>query len=176
MKSAIFGAVMYLLAISCSAQTLQKRNAPPRSDQPSSGSQSAQQNGDSSSKNTKIDLSPPKGDDIQHADSDVEEDTSGVMETKPWNPHKAAKDIEVGDFYARRKNYGAAISRYREALEYKPRDADATFRLAQALEATKQNDEALQRYEEYLKILPKGEFAVESQKAIDRLKAVRKTS
>lgn len=92
------------------------------------------------------------------------------METKPWNPHKAAKDIEVGDFYAKRKNYRAAIDRYREALEYKPRDAEATFKLAQALEAVKETTEALKRYQEYLVILPKGEFAAESQKAIERLK------
>ena len=130
--------------------------------------QGAEQSGDSSSKNTKIDLSPPKGDDIQHADSD--DDNSDVMEVKPWNPHKAAKDIEVGDYYAKRKNYVAAISRYREALEYKPKDAEATFKLAHVLEVTKENAEALQLYQQYLKILPNGEFAPEAQKAVDRLK------
>jgi tetratricopeptide (TPR) repeat protein len=158
------------------AQSAQK-NAPPRSDQ--SGASASSQSGasrsdESSSSSTKIDLSPPKGDDIEHADSDVEDDNSGVMETKPWNPHKAAKDVEVGDFYFKRKNYGAAISRYREALLYKPKDAISTFRLAQALEASKQNDEALQRYQEYLKILPNGEFAAESEKGIARLKAAQK--
>src|SRR5438552_16070095 len=114
-----------LLAAASYAQIAQKKTAPPRSDQ-----QNQSQQGESSSKDNKIDLSPPKGDDIEHADS--EDDSSDVMETKPWNPHKAAKDIEVGDFYAKRKNYKAAISRYREALEYKPKDADATFKLAQA--------------------------------------------
>ncbi len=149
---------------------------PPRSEQPGTAAASeagTAQSGDSSSKNTKIDLSPPKGDDIEHADEDVE-DNSGVTEMKPWNPHKAAKDVEVGDFYFKRKNYGAAISRYREALLYKPKDAISTFRLAQALEASKQNDEALQRYQEYLKILPNGEFAAESEKGIARLKAAPK--
>ena len=54
--------------------------------------------------------------------------------------------------------------------------ADATFKLAQALEATKSNTEALRRYQEYLTILPKGEFAPESQKAIERLKPAQKTA
>jgi tetratricopeptide (TPR) repeat protein len=153
-------AFLFICCLGSFAQSGQK-NAPPRSDQPT------QQQGESSSKNTKIDLSPPKGDDIQHADDD---DNSGVMETKPWNPHKAAKDIEVGDFYAKRKNYGAAISRYREALEYKPKDAEATFKLAHVLEVTKENAEALQLYQQYLKILPNGEFAPEAQKAVERLK------
>lgn len=151
------------LSVICLAQSPNKNNAPPRSDQ-----SSAQQAGESSSKDNKIDLSPPRGDDVSHADAD--EDSSDVMETKPWNPHKAAKNIEVGDYYAKAKNYRAAISRYREALEYKPKDAEATFKLAKALEGNKENGEALRRYQEYLKILPKGEFSVDAQKAIERLK------
>ena len=130
------------------------------------------QSGESSSKDSKIDLSPPKGDDIKHSDADAD-DTSDVMEAKPWNPHKAAKDVEVGDYYAKRKNYRAAISRYREALEYKPRDAESTFKLARALEDNNQPGEALQRYQEYLKILPQGEYAGESRKGIERLKKGR---
>ena len=42
-----------------------------------------------------------------------------MSEFHPWNPHKAAKDIEVGDYYFKRKNYRAAEDRYREALFYK---------------------------------------------------------
>jgi tetratricopeptide (TPR) repeat protein len=136
----------------------------------SGAQQSSSQPSDSSSKDNKIDLSPPKGDEVAHADPDDDDDASGVMETKPWNPHKAAKDIEVGDFYAKRKNYKAAISRYREALEYKPRDAEATFKLAQCLEASKAKDEALQRYEEYLRMLPNGEFAPLAKAGVERLK------
>lgn len=158
------------MAQSTADSSSKRKNAPPRSDQATGGDQQS----DSSSKNTKIDLSAPKGDDVAHSDPDADaDDNSGVMETKPWNPHKAAKDVEVGDFYAKRKNYAAAISRYREALQYKPRDAEATFRLAQALEKAKQNDEALQRYQEYLKILPNGEFAAESNAGIDRLRKAK---
>jgi len=33
-------------------------------------------------------------------------------------------------------NYNAAISRYREALDFKPHDAEATFKLAEVLNKT----------------------------------------
>src|SRR5437879_2260898 len=94
------------------------------SDQDSSKSQAPNDDGVSSSKDTKIDLSPPPNDAAKHPDSssaggDDEEDVSGVMEVKKWDPHRAEKDVEVGDFYFKRKNYSAALSRYREALEYK---------------------------------------------------------
>jgi tetratricopeptide (TPR) repeat protein len=93
-----------------------------------------------------------------------------VSEFHPWNPHKAAKDIEVGDYYFKRKNYRGAESRYREALYYKDKDAVATFRLAVCLEKVDQPDEARKEYESYLKILPHGPQAEEARKAIDRLK------
>jgi len=93
-----------------------------------------------------------------------------VSEFHPWNPHKAAKDIEVGDFYFKRKNYRAAEDRYREALVYKDSDALATFRLAVCLEKMDRPSEAQKEYENYLKILPYGPQAADAKKAIERLK------
>jgi tetratricopeptide (TPR) repeat protein len=92
-----------------------------------------------------------------------------VSEFHPWDPHKAAKDVEVGDFYFKRKNYVGAESRYREALLYKDNDAIATFHLAVCLEKMNRPDEARQEYESYLKILPYGPQAEDAKKAIARL-------
>jgi tetratricopeptide (TPR) repeat protein len=149
--------------------------APPRSDRINA---SELPDGESSSKDNSIDLSPPAGDEKAHPESsDVLRDVDGapgnanVGEFHPWNPHKAAKDIEVGDFYFKRKNYRAAEDRYREALVYKDNDAVATFRLAVCLEKMDQPEEARKEYEGYLKILPHGPQAEEAQKAIGRLKA-----
>jgi tetratricopeptide (TPR) repeat protein len=129
-------------------------------------------NEESSSRDSIIDLSPPKNDNRRPVrDDSADEETTGVNELKPWNPHKAEKSIEVGEYYFKGKNYKAAISRYREALEYKPRDAVATYRLGEVLERVGQNDEALQRYEEYLKILKDGPFAEDCKKGIERIKA-----
>jgi tetratricopeptide (TPR) repeat protein len=133
--------------------------------------------GESSSKDTQIDLSPPPDDTDAHPkSSDMLTDGEGstgnadVSEFHPWDPHKAAKDIEVGDFYFKRKNYRAAEDRYREALVYKNNDAMATFRLAVCLEKMDQLSEAQKEYENYLKILPYGPQAADAKKAIDRLK------
>lgn len=126
--------------------------------------------GESSSKDDQIDLSPPAGDAAKHPNSSSLMTDGGVEEMRPWNPHKAAKDIEVGDFYFKRKNYRAAEDRYREALEYKGNDAVATYRLAVCLEKMDRPDDARQEYESYLRILPYGPDAEHAKKALDRLK------
>src|SRR5258708_11372109 len=130
---------------------------------------------ESSSKDTRIDLSPPSDDQKNHPQSgaamvEAEDAASDVQEMHPWDPHKAAKDVEVGDFYFKRKNYHAALERYKEALIYKPNDALANFRLAECLEKTGNPSEALTHYQEYLKILPHGPLAPDAQKALGRLK------
>ena len=148
--------------------------APPRSDRVSANDL---EEGESSSKDNPIDLSPPADDEKAHPQGDdilmdvqPAPGSADVSEFHPWNPHKAAKDIEVGDFYFKRKNYHAAEDRYREALFYKENDAMATFRLAVCLDKLDQPDEARKEYENYLKILPHGPQTEEAQKAIQRLK------
>jgi Tetratricopeptide repeat len=131
--------------------------------------------GESSSKDTQIDLDAPADDAKTHPQSsaavaDAEAAGGGITEFHTWDPHKAAKDVEVGDFYFRRKNYRAAEDRYREALRYKDNDAVATIRLAVSMEKLGEFDDARAEYESYLRILPHGPQASEAQKAIERLK------
>ena len=160
--------------------------APPRSDQPPSAQpkDGAQpQTGGSSSKDAPVDLSAPADDAKTHPDSSTAlheaedaaglyegDEIGGVQEFKPWNPHKAEKDVEVGDFYFKRKNYRAALDRYREALYYKYNDAVATFRLGVCQEKLGDPGEARKAYEAYLKILPQGPFAAEAHQALERIK------
>ena len=151
-------------------------SSPPAEAQQDKSSTSARSAEESSSKDTRIDLSPPNDDQKNHpmsgaAVSDAEEAASDVQEFHPWDPHKAAKDVEVGDFYFKRKNYRAALERYKEALVYKPNDAIANFRLAECQEKVGSATEAVTHYGEYLKILPHGPFAADAQKALERLKA-----
>ena len=137
---------------------------------------------ESSSLDTRIDTSPPKDDAKNHpgsraavADLDVPEniETSGVQEFHPWNPMKALKDIEVGDYYFKRKNYKAALDRYKEALYYKDNDALASFRLAVCQEKVGDKTEAKKYYEQYLKILPEGPFAKDAHASLERLAKAR---
>ena len=160
--------------------------APPRSDQAQSKSQSNDSQpsaeSSSSSKDIPVDLSPPQDDEKTHPNSNsaVQEaedaaglyegdEIGGVQEFRPWNPHKAQKDVEVGDFYFKRKNYRAALDRYREALYYKYDDAVATFRLSVCEEKLGEPEEARKGYEAYLKILPSGPFAEEAKQSLARL-------
>jgi Flp pilus assembly protein TadD len=151
---------------------------PPRSDEVQAQDLGSA-TGESSSKDAPVDLSAPEGDEKKHpqsssavANAEAESlDGSGVTELHAWDPHKAAKDIEVGDFYFKRKNYRAAEARYRDALLYKDNDAEATIRLALSLEKLGILDDARAEYESYLRILPHGPQAREAEKAIARLSA-----
>ncbi len=133
---------------------------------------------ESSSRETRIDISPPKDDAKNHPASKAavadlaapdNPDSSGIQEFHPWNPLKALKDVEVGDFYFKRKNYKAALERYKDALYYKDNDAVASFRLALCQEKLGDKVEAKKYYEQYLKILPEGPFAKDAHASLDRM-------
>jgi tetratricopeptide (TPR) repeat protein len=123
--------------------------------------------GESSSNDTKVNLSAPVGDAADHPDSSLD---TGTSEFHPWDPHRAMKNIEVGDYYYKQKNYRAAVSRYEEALQWKPRDAEATYKLAEAQEKLGDKLAARKNYQAYLSILPEGPRAQEANKALARLK------
>jgi len=124
---------------------------------------------DSSSKDNPVDLSRPAGDAAAHPDVPDDDDV-GEMHT--YDPHRADKAIEVGQFYYKvDRNYPAAISRFCEALDYKPNDAIATFWLAQSLDKAGDLKAALEVYKVYLRILPGGPYAAQSKKAIERINA-----
>ena len=123
---------------------------------------------ESSSKQTRIDVTAPPNDEKAHPEAGL--GAGDADEFTPYNPMKAMKDVEVGDFYYKQENYQAAISRYREALEYKPHDAEATFKLAEALAKTDDTAGAKENYEAYLQILPNGPHAKKAKEALGKLK------
>jgi len=164
-----------LLLVTCVATLYPPFLSAQSDDQQDKSESSARASEESSSKDTRVDLTPPKDDEKNHplsgaAISDPDA-ASDVQELHPWDPHKAAKDVEVGDFYFKKKNYRAAIERYKEALVYKPNDAIANFRLGECLEKTGNQEEAVTHYQEYLKILPHGPLSQDAQKALERLEA-----
>ncbi len=120
----------------------------------------------SSSRSSHVDLTPPPGDAATHPGADLPSD---VQELHPWDPHRADKDVEVGDFYFKQKNYKAAIARYRDALTWMSNHAAATYKLGLALEKTGDTTEARQQYQQYLKLLPDGPYAKAARKALERL-------
>lgn len=161
-------------AQSPSVSELPPSEAPPRSDDASDDRNF------SSSRENITDLSPPKDDLKDHPDSaaalaradqedKAESAAAEVQEFHQWNPMKALKDVEVGDYYFKKKNYRGALDRYKEALFYKENDAVATFRLAVCEEKMGDKPSALTHYAAYLKILPHGPFADEARDSIQRL-------
>jgi tetratricopeptide (TPR) repeat protein len=176
-------ALSYLtLFFAVCAYSQESTTSRPASSQQQKKDDAARATEESSSRDTRIDLSPPKNDAKNHPMSSTnpnetdQPSSDDVDELHPWDPHKAAKDVEVGDFYFRRKNYKAAIERYRDALIYKQNDAVANFRLAESLDKTGNSSEAIEHYQEYLKILPHGPSSEDAQKALARLSPNTKSS
>jgi tetratricopeptide (TPR) repeat protein len=164
-------------------QGAEASQAPPRSDQRQARDRGAEA-GESSSRDTRIDLRPPKDDAKNHpntgivapeTDPSTPDAPSEVQELHPWNPYRAVKDDEVGDYYFKRKNYKAALARYQDALAWKESDAVATFRMAQCYQKLDQTSEAITQYRQYLKILPEGPFSKEAKKALDKLAVPEKS-
>lgn len=136
-------------------KNMPKEEPPPPAKQPDDSQQ-----GSSSSRDSEINLEGP---------SKTSGGPSDVHEMYPYDPHRAAKDVEVGEFYLKRKNYRAALDRFNDALLYKPNDAEATFRLAQTQEKLGLNAEASQNYSTYLKISPQGPFVKEAGEGLKRV-------
>lgn len=134
----------------------------PGADPTGRGSSGSGATGESSSRDSAIDLNVrPEKEEPKSA-----EDPSVL---KPWDPHKAAKDVEVGEYYLKLKNYRAALERFNHALTYKPDDAEATYDLALTQEKLELLSLADQSYHKYLEILPNGPRAKESEEAIKRI-------
>lgn len=166
-RLSLLATLLVVVGVFCTAQ-----QAPP--DKASERDREAEE---SSSRETRIDISPPKNDTKDHPYSktavaeepEANPENGDVQEFRPWNPMKAMKDVEVGDFYFKRKNYRAALERYKEALYYKDNDAMASLRLAQCYEKLGNKPDAKKYYEQYLKILPEGEFAKEARASLEKL-------
>jgi tetratricopeptide (TPR) repeat protein len=173
---------LLLLTLLClSSWTLAQQQSPPANDAPprSEPDEPKTAPGESSSRDTRIDLSPPKDDDKNRPKGgDVApgfgDESADVHELHPFNPYRAAKDNEVGDYYYKRKNYKAALGRYQDALAFKENDALANFHMAQCYEKLDQPDEAIAHFKEYLRILPQGPLAKDAKKAVEKLTAAQK--
>ena len=118
--------------------------------------------GESSSQDSLIDLNSR----AEKEEPATKEDESVLQ---PWDPHKAAKDVEVGQWYLKLKNYRAALERFNHALTYKPNDAEAIYGLAITQEKLDLLSLADQNYRKYLEILPNGPKAKEAEEGLKRI-------
>lgn len=128
-------------------------------------------------------------------DTDIAEGIDDREESKPKerDPVEAKKNIDIGDFYHKRKNYVGAIQRYLTAIEYQPDSAKAHKSLVKAyqsivkayesIDLTKESlDRAEGNYGEihvarkafidFLRINPDSEKYEEFQEIIEKLEEV----
>ena len=93
-----------------------------------------------------------------------------VLTEEEQKAQLVAKDIDVGYYYLNKKNYIAAESRLKEAVELKPDAAAAWVGLAQAQQKLGKVAEARRSYEAYLKLNPDSAGAEHAKMALAQLK------
>ncbi|HKW76163.1 MAG TPA: tetratricopeptide repeat protein [Terriglobales bacterium] len=151
-----------------SSEQTQPQPAAPQTS--AAGSNDQREQGESSSLDSQIDLNARPHD---AGGTRLPEDA----ESFPYDPHRAEKDLEVGNYYLKLKNYRAALERFRDALLYKPGDAEATYGLAVTQEKIELFSQAYKSYNRYLEILPNGPRARDAKLAVERLEPrVEKTN
>jgi hypothetical protein len=97
-------------------------------------------------------------------------DPSSVL---PKAEREFAKDLEVGDLYFKEKNFGAAESRYLDALNYHPEDSGALFKLAQTEDKLGKIDDARDLFQTYLDRFPDNRPTTAlAKKALQRYKSM----
>ncbi len=85
------------------------------------------------------------------------------------DPAKALHSVEVGDFYFKKDNYKAAENRYREAIRYNPKLADAYDRLVRALEKQSKLPEAAKVCQEFVDTNPASDQVGHFQKLAGKI-------
>ncbi|MDE3169882.1 MAG: tetratricopeptide repeat protein [Acidobacteriota bacterium] len=82
---------------------------------------------------------------------------------------KAAKDVDVGTFYMHKGDYGAAISRFQDAVQLDPREPKARLLLAESYEKQGDRTHALETCQEYLKAFPNSKDEKTVRKKVAKL-------
>jgi outer membrane protein assembly factor BamD (BamD/ComL family) len=88
------------------------------------------------------------------AQEPAEEDETLAPKTYTFNPLQANKELTIGDYYFKKKNYRAAAKRYTEATHWNPNYAQAYLRLGEAEEKLHDKDLWKQAYSKYVELAP----------------------
>ena len=88
-----------------------------------------------------------------------------------FDPLRASKSIEVGNFYMKRGNYDAAIDRYQDATHYQPNLARSYSLLGEAYEHKGDVGNAVASYRKYLELYREAPDRGKIQKRIEKLES-----
>jgi len=97
-----------------------------------------------------------------------EEDESIAPKEYAFNPLQASKEIKIGDYYFKKKNFRAAANRFREATRWNPGLAEAYLRLAESEEKLNDQAAAKEAYTKYLELNPDAKDADAIKKKLAR--------
>ena len=86
-----------------------------------------------------------------------------------WDPLRAEKDLEVGQYYMRKGDVDAAIDRFQDATLAKPGYAIPFRYLGEAQEKKGLKKQAVKSYQRYLDLYPHAEDGTKVRKKIDKL-------
>ncbi|HYK92130.1 MAG TPA: tetratricopeptide repeat protein [Acidobacteriota bacterium] len=91
---------------------------------------------------------------IRDTEKAEEKEEADTKQPKEVNPLLSEKNLKIGDFYFKKKNYAAAIERYRDAVEYQPDHTEAYEALIRAYERNGDPGMAVEVYKDFIKKNP----------------------
>jgi tetratricopeptide (TPR) repeat protein len=109
---------------------------------------------------------PKKPDKKQKSDTA----TQNAADQPSWDPLRAEKDLEVGQYYMRKGDVDAAIDRFQDATTAKPGYAVPFRFLGEAQEKKGLKKQAIASYSRYLDLYPHAEDGDKIRKKIDKLR------
>ena len=110
---------------------------------------------------------PKKPDKKQKSDTA----TQNAPDQPTYDPLRAEKDLEVGQYYMRKGDVDAAIDRFQDATTAKPGYAIPFRFLGEAQEKRGLKKEAIKSYSRYLDLFPHAADGDKIRKKIDKLRS-----
>ncbi len=95
--------------------------------------------------------------------------TQNAPDQPAWDPLRAEKDLEVGQYYMKKGDVDAAIDRFQDATLAKPGYAIPFRFLGEAQEKKGLKKQAIKSYQRYLDLYPHAEDGDKVRKKIDKL-------
>jgi tetratricopeptide (TPR) repeat protein len=95
--------------------------------------------------------------------------TQNASDQPTWDPLRAEKDLEVGQYYMKKGDLDAAIDRFQDATVAKPGYAIPFRFLAEAQEKKGLKKQAIKSYQRYLDLYPHAEDGSKIKKKLEKL-------
>jgi tetratricopeptide (TPR) repeat protein len=109
--------------------------------------------------------------DIPADEMPPEEDKSDAPKVFSFNPVQSKREVIAGDFYFKKGNFTAAVSRYDEATKWNDGNAEAWMRLGEAQEKRSNAKGAREAYRKFLELAPDDKNAPDVKKRLAKLKS-----